>query len=209
MDPRRGEVLRIFERYLVEIVETYELCPWARSARVGGELAVDVVWGTPSADAWVGAAQALLAAPQTRVAMVIAPELDVAPAQLRALRDRVASRLPAAGVAEFHPAGVLDHATPARLVPFLRRSPDPLLQLVPFAVLDAVRAPQLVADRAQQAQLLVAGGPPKPAVADRIAAANHARVTPSLAELTARLDAIAADRAESYARVRISTSRSR
>jgi hypothetical protein len=208
VDPRRGEVLRIFERYLVEIVETYELCPWARSARVGGELAVDVVWGTPSADAWVGAAQALLASPQTRVAMVIAPELDVAPAQLRALRDRVASRLPAAGVAEFHPAGVLDHATPARLVPFLRRSPDPLLQLVPFAVLDAVRAPQLVADRAQQAQLLVAGGdPPKPAVADRIAAANHARVTPSLAELTARLDAIAADRAASYARVRISTSR--
>ena len=206
MDPRRGEVLRVFERYLVEIVETYDLCPWARSARLGGELAVDVVWGTPSDDTWVAAAHALLAAPQTRVAMVIAPELDVAPAELRALRDRIAARLPAAGVAEFHPAGVLDHATPARLVPFLRRAPDPLLQLVPFAVLDAVRAPQLVADRAQQAQLLVGGGgPAKQAVADRIADANHARVTPSLAELTARLAAISADRAESYARVGVST----
>lgn len=208
MDPRRGEVLRIFERYLVEIVETYELCPWARSARLGGEVAVEVVWGTPSDDAWVSAAQALLAAPQTRVAMVIAPELDVSAAELRALRDRVASRLPSAGVAEFHPAGVLDLATPARLVPFLRRAPDPLLQLVPFAVLDAVRAPQLVADRAQQAQILVGGGdPPKQAVADRIADANHARVAPSLAELTARLDAIAADRAASYERVGISASR--
>ena len=101
---------------------------------------------------------------------------------------------------------MLDSATPARLVPFLRRSPDPLLQLVPFAVLDAVRAPQLVADRAQQAQILVGGGePPKPAVADRIAAANHARVAPSLPELTARLDAIAADRDTSYARVGVST----
>jgi len=206
VDPRRGEVLRIFERYLVEIVEAYELCPWARSARVGGELAVEVVWGKPSDDTWVSAAKSVLAAPKTRVAMVIAPELDAAPSELRALRDRVAARLPAAGVAEFHPAGVLDSATPARLVPFLRRSPDPLLQLVPFAVLDAVRAPQLVADRAQQAQILVGGGePPKPAVADRIAAANHARVAPSLPELTARLDAIAADRDTSYARVGVST----
>jgi hypothetical protein len=209
-DPRQAEVLRLLDRYLVEIVETYELCPWARAARTGGELATAVVWGPPTVSHFVTAAAELLARPTTRVAMVIAPEFS---GDLRALRDRVAAALPAAGVADFHPDAQLDLATPARLVPFLRRSPDPLLQLVPLALLESARGatPPRVAERATQAQLLAdhnAIAAPRQDAAARIAAANHARVTADGVAITAVLDDIADDRARSYARAGIAISAS-
>jgi hypothetical protein len=199
-----AEVRRLLDRYLVEIVEAHDLCPWARSARTGGELAVDILWGTPALEDWLASARALLARPATRVAMVVAPELAATPAGLRAIRDAVAVRMPDAGIAEFHPDAAFDAATPARLVPFLRRSPDPMLQLVPLELLDRVRAYPAVVDLAAQAQIL--GGiadPPRGDVADTIAADNHARVLASEAQITAVLDDIAADRRRSYARAGI------
>jgi hypothetical protein len=205
---KTAEVMRILERYLVEVVERHELCPWARMARARREIAVGVLWGTPPLDAWVAEAERLLAVPVTRVAMVIAPELATSREAFSALRDQVAARLPSAGVAEFFPAAALDLATPARLVPFLRRSPDPLLQLVPLAVIDTVRAAPPTAGLAQQASMLRghAASPPS-APADRIAAANHAAVAGAHAAITAVLDDIAADRRAAYARVGISGSR--
>lgn len=205
---RSAEVLRILERYLVEVVERHELCPWARTARAHGELAVGVLWGTPSLDQWVAEAARLLAVPGTRVAMAIAPELSIAREAFSALRDRVASRIPSAGVAEFHPAAALDLSSPARLVPFVRRSPDPLLQLVPLAVLQAVRSPAPAAGLTQQATML--GGhaaPPRRELAERIAAANHATVARAHAVIAEALDAIAADRRAAYARAGIMASR--
>ena len=205
---RRAEVLRIPGRDLDDVVERHDLCPWARGAREGGELAVAVLWGTPGEDAWVDAARELLARPATRVAMVVAPELAVALPALRAIRDRVAARITGAGVAEFHPEAALDLATPARLVPFVRRAPDPLLQLVPLGLLDSVRAAPPVVDRARQAQAL--GGrdlaPPRD-VAARIATANHATVSAAAASIVATLDDIARDRRDAYARLGISGSR--
>jgi hypothetical protein len=201
---KAAEVQRVLERYLVEVVERYELCPWARSAREQEQLAVGVVWGTPSVEAWVVEAMRLLAAPATRVAMVVAPELAITRAGLGAVRDVVAARIPAAGVAEFHPVAGLDLATPPRLVPFLRRSPDPMLQLVPLALIDAVRAGAPAAGLTQQASML--GGRAEPQrrdVAVRIAEANHATVTRGHAAITAVLDDIAADRRDAYARVGI------
>jgi hypothetical protein len=208
---RPGEVRRILERYLVEVVERHALCPWARTARETGELAVGILWGTPAIEDWVAEAGRLLAAPATRVAMVIAPELAIARPAFGALRDRVAAALPGAGVAEFHPEAALDLATPARLVPFLRRAPDPLLQLVPLAVLDAARAAQAVPTiapiAAQSAMLSGRAEPPRAGLAERIATANHATVAAAHAEITAALDAIAADRAAAYARAGITACR--
>ena len=203
---RSAEVLRILDRYLVEVVERYDLCPWARAARLGSELGVTIVWGTPSLEDWVAAAEGLLARPAVRVAMVVAPELAVEPAELRALRNRVVTRIPQAGIADFHPEATLDLTTPARLVPFLRRSPDPLLQLVPLALLNTVRSSQPVPDLARQAQLL--GGlaaPPRADIAERIAAANHATATQHVGAIAAAIDEIAADRATAYARAGIRT----
>ncbi len=217
--PRSAEVHRILARYLVEVVERHELCPWARATRGQGALAVGILWGAPTLEAWIAEAERLLASelPASRagrVVMVVAPELTIPRPAFAALRDRVAARIPHAGVAEFHPDAPLDLATPARLVPFLRRSPDPLLQLVPIAHLDAVReaarapgparAPAVPALAAQAAMLGGSAAPPRAELATRIAADNHATVARVHAEICATLAAIAADRAASYARAGIS-----
>jgi hypothetical protein len=202
---RELEVRRLLDRYLVEIVEAYELCPWAKAARTGGELAVEVVFGAPVAADFVAAGRRVLAG-GARVAMVVAPELPLDRDGLRALRDRVVARIGDAGIAEFHPDAAADLESPARLVPFLRRSPDPMLQLVPLALLASVRGTPPTADRIAQLQMLGGSAPlARGDVADRIAADNHARVLRARAEIEARLDDIARDRAASYARVGITT----
>ncbi|HET7504323.1 MAG TPA: hypothetical protein VFK02_25050 [Kofleriaceae bacterium] len=202
---RTDEVARIFARYLVEVVERHELCPWARGAREQRQIATAVLWGAPALDAWVTEAERLLAADGTRVAIVIAPELVTSRTAFRALRDQVAARIPSAGVAEFFPLAPLDLSTPARLVPFLRRSPDPMLQLVPLALIDAVRAqPPPTAVLAQQAAMLRGTAhAPAPGLGERIALANHATAHAAHAAIAATLDDIAADRRASYARVGI------
>ena len=202
MSVQLHEVHRILNRYLVEVVEAFELCPWARPARLGDEVAVGVAWGSPDEQAFVTIATELLARPRTRVAMVVAPELAIAPLAWRVIRDRVALAIPAAGVADFHPHATLDVATPARAVPFARRSPDPLLQLVPLALLDAVRGPPPIADRARQVAIL-RGAPADVPIADRIAATNHATIAARHADIEAVLSDIAADRARSYARLEV------
>ena len=198
------EVRRVLDRYLVEIVEHYDLCPWARTSRTGGELAVEILWGTPTIDEWVAASARAFASADIRVAMLVAPQLTITRGALHEVRDRVAKRADALGIAEFHPGATFDGQTPARLVPFLRRSPDPLLQCVPLALLDQVRGPPLTVERSAQIAMLVrAGGihAVKPPIADRIASANHARV--SQAEFEAKLAEIGQDRCEAYARLGI------
>jgi hypothetical protein len=209
---RPAEVRRILDRYLVEVVERHALCPWARAARERGALAVGILWGEPPLDAWVAEAARLLAAPGTRVAMVVGPEAALTRPALAALRDQVAARLPAVGVAEFHPDAALDLATPARLVPFLRRSPDPMLQLVPLALIDDARAARAgaaaaAAGLARQAAMLGGLAAPVRELADEIAAANHATVAAAHAAIGAVLDDIAADRRAAYARVGVSRER--
>lgn len=208
---KAAEVRRLLDRYLVEIVEAYGLCPWARSARTGGEVSVGIVWGArPTTDDWVGAARELLAMPTTRVAMLVAPELALTPVELRAQREQVARRVVEAGVADFHPDAALDLANPARLVPFVRRSPDPLLQLVPLTILDAVRTTAAPPTLSQQALLL--GGVAYTGsqdIGDRIAVTNHERVSRDCDEIVRRLDDIAADRRRSYERVGIAISTNR
>lgn len=201
---RAAEVRRLLDRYIVEIVEAYDLCPWARAARTNREIAAEILWASPTLDDWTRAGERALARPNARIAMVVAPELRASPAELRAIRDEVAGRIPTAGIADFHPDAPLDLASPARLVPYLRRSPDPMLQLVPLSLLDSVRGAPPAVDRAAQAQML-GGLAPKPRgdVADSIAAANHARVAANAAAIAAVLDDIAADRRRSYARVGI------
>jgi hypothetical protein len=216
---RSAEVRRVLDRYLVEVVERHALCPWARSARERGEFAVGILWGAPGLEDWVAEAGRLLGAPDgrdgpdvrvARVAMVVAPELAIERVDLAALRDRVAARIPSAGVAEFHPEAALDLATPARLVPFLRRSPDPMLQLVPLAVIDAARAAVAAgtgpwADRTQQAAMLGGQAPARRELTAAIAAANHATAAAAHAAIAAALDDISADRRAGYARAGISS----
>jgi hypothetical protein len=208
LDIRAQEVRRLLDRYIVEVVEEYDLCPWSRSARLGGEVGIDIVWGTPTIDMWASAAETLLAN-GVRVAMVVAPELPCTSGELRTIRDEVSARVKNVGVAHFHPEAPLELATPPRLVPFLRRSPDPLLQFVPLALLDSLRTgTQVVTETELQAQMLAGTAViPRDDVGDLIAEANHARVSRDAVAIQATLEDIRADRERSYARVKISTSR--
>lgn len=201
-----AEVRRILERYVVEVVERFQLCPWAAGARLGGEIAVEVVFGAPAPERWLAAIDHAFRDPAIRVAMIVAPELALELPAFRALRDRIVAQRPAYGIAEFHPRAALDLATPARLVPWLRRAPDPLLQCVPLALLDSVRATPLPS-RAQQAQILRGLGAPPRDVAAQIAETNHATASAARAAIEEALDAIDRDRAAAYARVGLSGSR--
>jgi len=206
-DRRRTEVLRVLHRYLVEVVEEFDLCPWARVARERGEVGFDVVWGTPTAAECAAPAKALLEA-GSQVVMIIMPELVIDSIDLHDLRNEVTTLIPSAGVAEFHPDAKLDLATPARLVSYIRRSPDPLLQLVPLSLLASVRGGNPGADRLHQAQIQSGtAAPPKRDAAERIAAANHVTVSAAHETITRTLADIAADRQRSYERVGINVSR--
>lgn len=179
---RRCEVLRLLDRYLVEIVEEFGLCPWAHQARLGGAIGIDVVWGTPTLAQWLACSNALLGRQEVQIAMIVAPELACTPAEFRVLRDAAAAQLGRVGIADFHPDAQLDLATPSRLIPYLRRSPDPMLQLVPLSVLEAVRGcANPTAERPAQAQMLVGAAPlPKPDPGEHVAANNYARAVRQL-----------------------------
>lgn len=215
----------------MEVVEQFSLCPWARSAREAGEVAVRVVSGNPARTARHGrfsdeglqvgvqaaalaAARELLASPANVICLVVVLDPGCDRLTLRDVRTAATQALPSAGVADFHPDGPLDTTTPARLVSFLRRAPDPLIQLVPFRILDGVRSQPPTMQLAQQVQQLwqqahgsgVAPVFPKELmhrdIADTIAERNHARIAPDGgSRMAAVLADIAADREVAYTRV--------
>ncbi len=218
---QQRQVRRILNRYLLEVVESFGLCPWARAARENAEIAIAVVIGTPPSrrrgqygddglslmveqQALAAGAQ-LIALPATKLAIVVVVDPQCDRIALRELRTKASAAIPSAGVADFHPDADADFATPARLVAFLRRAPDPFLQLVPFAILDAVRGGVQTVDRAAQLALLATkptGCPmalPREDIGDVIAARNHARLAPDRGvEMLAILEDIEADRERSY-----------
>jgi hypothetical protein len=211
MDPlteavRAKEVRRLLERYLVEVVEAWALCPWAYGARQRRELQVEICWGSAGnlAEACTRARRALELS-TTRVAMIVFPELGGGRAAIEALREGVARHVPSAGIASFGPHGCADLSTPAKLIPLLRCSPDPMLQLVPFSVLDDLRQQRATPDLSAQARALVGlGGLAQVSMVDSIALRNHAALSgDGAAALQRTLADIARDRVAGYARVGI------
>ena len=188
---------RLLDRYLTEVVERFGLCPWAEPARRRGELRVEIV--RDPAD--VPAAVARIALDEgAALGMVVLAASSISPAELRRLRD--AAMRPDVAIADFHPHGAGDLATPARLVPLLRRSPDPMLQVVRWDVLEAARRAPRPPDRAAQTRLLAghadAAGAGERA-SDAIARSNHAAISAAgVAALTAILDELARERALVY-----------
>lgn len=105
-------------------------------------------------------------------------------------------------LAAFHPDAKLDLDSAERLIPFLRRSPDPCVQAVRMSVLHRVRAgtPQgtQFVDVANLAELLA--GKAELSLRDRIARANLDVVRNlGASELASRFEEIQRDRQASYA----------
>jgi len=194
------EARRLLDRYLVEVVERWNLCPWAASSRRRGELRIEILVAPGGEPPDVAPAVDRIARdPDAALGMVVLAASSIDPAALRRLRD--AAMRPDVAIADFHPAAAGDQASPARLVPVLRRSPDPMLQVVRWAVLDAARRAPPPPGRSEQARLLAdLGAPPPPRVADAVAAANHRTVADAgLDALLAVFADLARDRAAAYA----------
>jgi len=130
------------DRFLVEIVEAHGICPFARGTRTSGRLHREVVLSTNVAvlTERVGALDAV----EADIALLLLPTFSGDPRALERLITEVRAadetrRPPPFALAPFHPETPFDTTTPSRLVGLFRRSPDPTIQLVRFAALDAAR----------------------------------------------------------------------
>lgn len=219
--PPEDLIHRVHDRYLHEVVEALNLCPFARKCRETGRLRRPIFHmgderPTP-AECAARLAEIALAAPEVEVVLMtlVLPEghalwelgrFDRFQQLFRAEVDRGPVRFYMAG---FHPRA-RSAGAPLRahsLAPLLRRTPDPVIQCVRADMLDRVREDpgrleRLIARepdyeiRAMLAASLSTGSQ----VSDDIAAQNFQRVGEGQgrAELEARLADIQADRERSY-----------
>jgi hypothetical protein len=206
------EALRVHRRYQREVVEALGLCPWAEKARLEGKVRERVLAQIEDTD--VGPSVAAIGELGddlgAEVVFLVYPRLRLGRAGFDAFASRVraadALRHPLGRVpfvfAVFHPVAEADTGDAERLIPFLRRTPDPTLQLVRSSALDAVRSvasqgTQFVSIAAVEASL--AGAAPLPPLRERIARANLATARRMGVDALGRvLDDIRRDRDEAY-----------
>ena len=176
-----AEALRVNARYVEEVVIGWELCPWAARAWIDGQV-TQRVFAAADADAVVAFIDELSAKPDAAIGLAIFPRVACTVGAWEKFAERVRRARNDFVAAAFHPDyrapdGLLDAA---RLVPLIRRTPDPTLQLVRASLVDSLRG-QVSAD---------------------VGSANFATVTVrGLAKLEALLTDIRRDRDESYARL--------
>lgn len=202
------EARRLLGRYQVEVVERFGLCPWAEPARARGEVRVaivdaDVASAGAALDAFIGDASAA-------IGLVVMPMFDGDARALRHLRDELLAgeRAHVLALADFHPDADRDDRASERLVPWLRRAPDPLLQAVRHETLASLRrTTTTLAPAAQLAALAGHAPPPREDPSEAVAAANLATARAHGDAIAAALDDIARDRAATYATLGVSTRR--
>lgn len=212
----RREALRVYERYAVEVVEAFQLCPWARRARLDGHVRTDVlVQAAPDAATILDQLDDIFRDPRIEVGLILLPRVTWDRHGFRRFVEEVraghAARHAAAGtlgppslaMAAFHPRAPIDLGTAARLVTFLRRTPDPTIQIVRQTSLAAVRGPEtsgsMYCAPGTVLDLAALAAQPRP-MADRVAESNLATVQRTGAErIEAILDDIGADRDRAYA----------
>jgi hypothetical protein len=200
----RLQALRLNDRYLREVVIAWNLCPWAERALATGEVRQRVLLqmgDRPAPEAVLPILDELAAQRQVAIGLLIFPRLTLAAPAFDAFAERVRradhARRPDAAttppspeflLAAFHPlAGSETFATPPQLVSFLRRTPDPTLQLVRTSVLRRATGEG-------------------PGVSDDVTRRNYQAVTGrGVADLDAVLRDIRRDRDESYARLGMTT----
>jgi hypothetical protein len=205
------EALRLHDRYSREIVEAFALCPWAKRARLEGRTRTRVLLQEDARDLEPSLAEIAELAEDAgaEVAFLIFPRLAIRrqPFEQLAARVRTADaerrELGSAPFvfAAFHPEAEADTGDPERLIPFLRRTPDPTLQLLRSSVVERVRAaaPQgtaFVDPASLDAFELSAADVP---LREQIARANLDAVRRAgLDEVERRLDDIRRDRDRAY-----------
>jgi hypothetical protein len=205
------EALRIYRRYQLEFIEALNLCPWAERARLDGHVSETVLLDCNDfVNDTLAAMDDFAARPAVEIGLVIFAGLRCSRAQfeqwvaatVEADRQRHTLTSPAFALAAFHPDAepVTSHAE--RLIPFLRRSPDPTVQLVRTSSLERVREGSVEGTSfVDPASLDFSMPPPKRQrpLRERIAGANLKTIERvGLEQAEALLQDIFADRDRSY-----------
>lgn len=138
------------DRYLLEFVESLNLCPFAKGCRETGRLHREVFPHTaPNATAVLEAAERLEARPdgEVEVALFLFPSLVIEArpwerfvSEVRNQQARNRKRPVDFFMVAFHPELPMDLGNADRAVSFLRRTPDPTIQLVSARATDRARA---------------------------------------------------------------------
>jgi hypothetical protein len=150
-DALRAEALRLNTRYVNEVVLAWDLCPWAGKAFTAGQVWQRVLLAeAPAPEDVLPVLDELDAASDVAIGLLIFPRLVTRAAAFDAFAERVrradharrpdgatSPPSPSFLVAAFHPhsGAPQTFATPPQLVSFVRRTPDPTLQLVRTSVL--------------------------------------------------------------------------
>lgn len=206
---------QVYQRYAVEVVERYGLCPWARAARESGEvlLRVDFSVDPDDFDESLRLLAELHRGPSDiDIALFIYPLIDLDRLRfedrirrLRVLAEGGGRALDAFAMAAFHPEARADLSDPDRLVPYVRRSPDPTLQLVRKSALSGIKNLSAGTSFVDVSSLTAASlraleAPSSKAVRERIGEQNLRTVRDvGVAEIDAILSDIAAHRERAHA----------
>jgi hypothetical protein len=205
------EAVRVYRRYSAEVVEALGICPWAAKARREGKVRERVML-EPVTDlrGTVRAVRELGADAGVEIGLLLFPRLSI---ERTGFERFVASVRESYGegmadvemaLAPFHPDAEPDLDEPERLVPFLRRTPDPTIQLVRRSVLASVRRAHghgtgFLDPRHLDVTGVLAADPKIP-LHERVARQNLDTVRElGVARLQAILDDIRQDRDRSYA----------
>lgn len=140
------EAVRIYRRYAVEVVEALRFCPYAERARVEGRTREVVSFDeTLALERVLPLVHEAARDPHVEIGLLLFPRLRIERLALarfvetlrRAHQDEPGGLVMA--MEGFHPDATADLASADRLVPFVRRTPDPTIQLVRHEVLLRVR----------------------------------------------------------------------
>jgi len=210
-DPWTREAVRLYRRYQLEIVEECGLCPWALRARLDGKVRERVLLQRDEGpSAAVAAIHELIAQDDVEIALLIFPRIGLGRGAFERFVARVqdadARAHPLGAIpfvfAAFHPEAEPDMSDPERLVPFLRRTPDPTIQLLRTAAVDRVRAGTPQGTQFMDIRLLDADRISPVPLRERIARTNLATVTRmGVGRMMDLLAAIVRDREETYRRL--------
>ncbi|MFK7990695.1 MAG: DUF1415 family protein [Sandaracinaceae bacterium] len=205
--------VRMYRRYAIEIVEGLVFCPYAVRAREDDKTREVVLTDAEPRDADVlEAIEALTEDSSIELALILLPRAEMGREDLGRWVEHLRKAHAAArggtvmAIEGFHPDAVADLTTPERLTPFVRRTPDPTLQLTRLDALERVRrgTPSGTAffDPATLDLAALLAQERKAPIHKQIAARNHETVsTLGVEEVTDRMDAILADRNAAYAAI--------
>ncbi|GAB4214636.1 MAG: hypothetical protein OHK0013_39490 [Sandaracinaceae bacterium] len=207
------EAVRLYRRYAIEVVEALRFCPYAERCRLEGRTREMVSLDDALAlERVLPLVHEAARDPQVEIGLLLFPRLRIERLafarfveQLRRAHQDEPGGLVMA-MEGFHPDAAPDLSSADRLVPFVRRTPDPTIQLVRHEALLRVRragdhGTAFFDPSRMSLEALLAAPAPKP-LHRRIAEANLETTRARTVEAIERIyDDIRRDRDQSYAKL--------